>query len=233
MSHYRGYQGAGRCTGTVTPGARALMAWHLGAYGGLGATNLGIYNCATIPGSTAWSLHGEGRASDLGVPVGAPWAQPEADFLVAYSAELGVQCVIYNERIWSGSYPNAGWRRYNGVQRHHEHIHAELSWAAAGALTVARINEVAAGHIGPPLERDWTRELITMLPTLKRGAKGNRVRQLQASLVYVYGIDVGPTGADGDFGPATEQATRVFQARVSIAVDGQVGHDTWWSLLTA
>ena len=67
------------------------MAWFLGAYGAQGGKNLGIYNCRPLAGSNTLSLHGEGRACDLGVPVGAPWAWTLADSLVAQSAELGIQ----------------------------------------------------------------------------------------------------------------------------------------------
>ncbi|HVK26439.1 MAG TPA: hypothetical protein VM677_34245 [Actinokineospora sp.] len=49
---------------------RALMAWFLGAYAARGGKNLGIYNCRNVAGSSTSSPHGEGRAADLGVPVG-------------------------------------------------------------------------------------------------------------------------------------------------------------------
>ena len=38
---------------------------------------------------------------------------------------------------------------------------------------------------------------------------------------------------DGDFGPATEKAVRYFQTKVNLEPDGEVGADTWASLLTA
>src|SRR3712207_3869750 len=114
MSLYRGYEPARKCTSGPAPGAKALMAWFIGAYSGQGGRNLGIYNCRSVVGGSTLSLHGEGRAADLGVPVGAGWATVLADKLRLNSAELGIQCVIYNRKIWSGSYPDAGWRPYNG-----------------------------------------------------------------------------------------------------------------------
>lgn len=149
-----GYVGARTCTGGPSPGAKALMAWFLGAYQGLGGYNLGIYNCRNGRGSTTLSLHGEGRAGDLGHPVGAGFVDSLAEALRGSSAELGVQCVITKEgggsrrpRIWSSKYPN--WRDYSGVNPHADHLHVELTpWAAAN-LTVDHINRVMSGAAVP------------------------------------------------------------------------------------
>jgi hypothetical protein len=143
MSLYRSYAAAGhKCSGGPTSGAVALMAWFLGAYKTRGARNDGIYNCRSVRGGTEPSLHSEGRAADLGCRAGDTWAQPLANLLVAHSAELGIQCVIYNRRIWSGQHPDAGWRSYSGVDHHTTHLHVELSRKAAAGLTVERIVSV-------------------------------------------------------------------------------------------
>ena len=64
-------------------------------------------------------------------------------------------------------------------------------------------------------------------PTLKRGASGTAVRQLQEALKEA-GHDPGPI--DGDFGPATEAAVRAFQHEKEITVDGIVGPITWLNI---
>lgn len=64
------WQGANVCTDGPTPGARALLAYWLEAYRPPGSS-LGIFNCRTVRGGSTTSLHGEGRAVDLGVPVTA------------------------------------------------------------------------------------------------------------------------------------------------------------------
>ena len=227
MSLYNGYEGANSCTGRAQDGAKALMSWFLGAYNSRGGKNLGIYNCRRIPGSSSLSLHAEGRATDLGVPVGAGWAQTLADALVANSRELGVQLVIYRRKVWSGRYPNSGWRNYNGDNPHNDHLHVELSWASARTLTTQAIQAQLGGAPAPGPSTDWTKAIIMSLPVLKRGAKGVPVTRLQA-LLNVAGQSL---KEDGDFGPKTETAVRAEQSQAGIAVDGQVGKHTWSVLI--
>lgn len=60
---------------------------------------------------------------------------------------------------------------------------------------------------------------------LRRGDKGAAVTAMQKRLISA-GYNVGSYGADGDFGPATEQAVKQFQAANDLIVDGIVGPDT-------
>lgn len=66
-----------------------------------------------------------------------------------------------------------------------------------------------------------------ILPTIKRGSKGNYVRLLQGRLIAKgYNIQ-----CDGDFGANTYEAVKAFQASVStLEVDGIVGPKTWAEL---
>lgn len=66
-------------------------------------------------------------------------------------------------------------------------------------------------------------------PLLRRGDAGGAVAELQQLLVTA-GFDLGPEGADGHFGAATERAVRSFQASRSLDVDGLVGRGTWAAL---
>lgn len=65
-------------------------------------------------------------------------------------------------------------------------------------------------------------------PTLRRGSKGNRVREAQARLNARGSTP--PIAVDGDFGPDTEAATRGFQRSRGLLVDGIIGKDTWNAL---
>ena len=54
------------------------------------------------------------------------------------------------------------------------------------------------------------------------GDQGTEVAEIQGQLVRL-GYDV---SADGDFGPATAEAVKVFQSSHGMAADGQVGPST-------
>lgn len=61
---------------------------------------------------------------------------------------------------------------------------------------------------------------------LKLGCRGDDVEQLQKDLIKL-GYDVGPDGADGDFGDNTKKAVMAFQRDNGLnPVDGEVGDDT-------
>lgn len=147
------------------------MAVYLGLYATRGGTNLGIYNCRSVAGSATTSLHGEGRACDFGInPHGAAYGTQLADQLRLHSAELGIQCVIWNRRIWSGSYPDAGWRVYSGLNAHVDHIHLELTRAAAATLTPERVHNVLnPGDFLMALTDAEQRELLDGIRRMKPG----------------------------------------------------------------
>lgn len=245
-----GYVGAKKCVGVAQPGNKALMAWYLGAYKSQGAANLGIYVCKDIKGSRTTSLHGEGRACDLGSDPyhNLPFMDDVADALVANSKELGVQCVIHNRKIWSSAHPDEGWRHYSG-EPHDGHIHAELTPAAAQSLTVARINSVLGAVVvrpSPPKPTtpkpvpasDWTRKLIMALPEMKagRGNSGTPDEDVQTmqNLLQARGhrknIDESG-GADGRWGPSTTTDLKSFQKAAGLTADGICGKLTWAHLL--
>lgn len=67
---------------------------------------------------------------------------------------------------------------------------------------------------------------------LKKGAKGDQVKALQALLIG-YGYDLGVKGVDGSFGPTTDSRVRQYQSRNGLEPDGSVGPATWRKLLGA
>jgi murein L,D-transpeptidase YcbB/YkuD len=58
-------------------------------------------------------------------------------------------------------------------------------------------------------------------PTLRRGARGDLVKKIQAAL---------QVDADGIFGPGTEAALREFQRAKGLVPDGIAGPRTWTAL---
>lgn len=71
---------------------------------------------------------------------------------------------------------------------------------------------------------------IKVRKTLRKGASGDEVRELQTMLA-AWGYDVG--AVDGVFGSATEGAVRAFQTAKGLTVDGICGTATWAALDTA
>jgi spore germination protein YaaH len=69
---------------------------------------------------------------------------------------------------------------------------------------------------------------VNNLATLRRGARGPEVRELQQLLIN-WGYNPGP--ADGVFGIKTEQAVLQFQRDRALSADGIVGPKTWQALL--
>ncbi|MFW6690351.1 protein kinase domain-containing protein [Streptomyces sp. MAR4 CNX-425] len=63
----------------------------------------------------------------------------------------------------------------------------------------------------------------------QNGDTGERVVQVQC-ILRARGYDLGAGGVDGMFGPSTEAAVKQFQSAKGLAVDGQVGPNTWGAL---
>mgnify|MGYP001610878436 FL=1 len=68
------------------------------------------------------------------------------------------------------------------------------------------------------------------LPILRQGQRGPEVLTLQRRLISV-GLDGGPAGADGIFGPSTDGAVRRLQQATGLPVSGVMGSDSWAQLL--
>jgi hypothetical protein len=63
---------------------------------------------------------------------------------------------------------------------------------------------------------------------LRQGSEGAGVERWQQ---FLLGLDLLECGADGIFGPFTDKATRAYQRRKRIAVDGMVGPQTYAAAL--
>lgn len=68
------------------------------------------------------------------------------------------------------------------------------------------------------------------LKVLKKGAKGNSVKAMQALLIG-YGYNCGSTGVDGSYGNATEKALHQFKKDNNLKVTSTCGEQTWNKLL--
>lgn len=204
------WEGARTCTGSASPGAQALMRWIIEEYGSKGAQNWGIYNCRDVRGGSTTSLHGEGRALDVGFPLGDPDGDRLVRRLRKSPGRLGIQAIIYERVIYSRLSPEG--RPYTGAAPHYDHVHVELTREAANDLTYETVRRVLTPKTRAAGSRD-----------LKKGMKGADVRWVQGKL----GVD-----ADGVYGDTTAEAVRRWErARKknypSLKVDGAVGRLTW------
>lgn len=96
-----------------------------------------------------------------------------------------------------------------------------------------RLAAAEAGVIAQFLQNDTAQKEVTytmQLRTLYKGLKGEDVRALQA-LLALRGYPCGEKGADGSFGPATDEALREYQKAKGLATDGRAGPATMKSLL--
>lgn len=93
--------------------------------------------------------------------------------------------------------------------------------------------DIVLRYVGEEIEPEEETDPVFNLDTkpIRRGEKGDRVKRLQALLIYFHGIPCGPDGVDGDFGANTEKAVREFQDLVGAGVDGIVGSITGGYLL--
>lgn len=66
---------------------------------------------------------------------------------------------------------------------------------------------------------------------LSKGSKGSDVKTVQILLIHKFGISCGSSGADGDFGDATDSAVKKFQEIKGLDADGCIGPLTWAALV--
>jgi hypothetical protein len=125
------WRGTRGCSGTYLAGTRQLAADMRQRFPKVLRTE--GYNCRQVRGGTSMSMHGTGRAVDIFIPLAGRAADntkgdPVANYLVANSAKLGIQYVIWDRTEWK---VGVGASPYGGQHPHHDHVHVELNVAAA------------------------------------------------------------------------------------------------------
>lgn len=221
------YQEPSRCTGTSTPGARALMYVLEEKFSR--HTNMGIYNCRPVRGGTSLSVHGEGRAGDSGLPPASTstYGDNVRRLLVQNAGPLGLQALIYNRRFYSRAYPTG--RYYDGVNPHSDHIHWELGWYGARNLTVARARLILGGGQPATSAPSTDGGPIGAFP-LASGYYGvdGRDGSVYGDRLAIRAIqrEVGTTD-DGRFGSITRSKVIAWQKKYALTADGKVGPLTW------
>lgn len=144
--------------------------------------------------------------------------------LILKKQDRRMKYVISNRRIGSGpAGPQPGvWRKYTGSNAHDHHCHISVVAGASGDATnewdigalVTASPDVVAAYVAPP-------------PTLRSGNKGAQVQTMQGRL-NAHGDNI---AVDGDFGPKTATALKLFQERTGLIADAICGPMTWAALL--
>lgn len=145
--------------------------------------------------------------------------------------------VIYNRKIYQRK-NNFAREDYNGKNAHKTHVHVSVGNGPDGRSTSGYDSTASWGikalkdgkpttPTTPSKPSTGTKKLGDKMPTVKRGAKGAKVRRLQA-LLTANGYK---TSIDGIFGPQTERQLRAFQTKYAKPVDGIAGPITWNALL--
>ncbi|USH44773.1 endolysin [Microbacterium phage Juanyo] len=76
---------------------------------------------------------------------------------------------------------------------------------------------------------NWHKGTAPKRPVIRKGSKGQAVKDLQARLNRDYPL-YSKLAVDGIFGNGTEKVVREFQRRAGLVVDGIVGERTWGKL---
>lgn len=144
------------------------------------------------------------EAENTGGPDDRPWPEAQVD---AY--QRGVAAIL--KRVGEGAEMCCGHKEYAPGRKPDPTLDMDDFRARVAAILAGEAD------VRPPIPAaDSSRR-----PTLRRGARGALVKQIQAKV----GV-----AADGAFGPNTEAAVRRFQAAHGLVPDGIVGPASWAAL---
>lgn len=195
------------------------------------------FACRAISGTKTASNHSWGLADDLNAPnnpyASTAWHAKNAKGTFPFGLRLS--CDIPEQVITLWETHGYGWGGRYKTKPDPMHFEFLGSIADAAAYT-DRLRSFLAGngHPAPPPPAPLpptkpnptrpTKEQIMALPTLRKGSKGQHVRNLQGLLI-AHGNSI---TVDGAFGPRTDAVLRDWQRRTTVLTsDGIAGPATW------
>jgi hypothetical protein len=262
------YVAQSSCDPTVKAGTHALAALLVRTYPGTSWAS--AYACGTDGGT---SEHYEGRAIDWMTSYRVSWQRADATSFIgwllatdkagnrfAMARRLGVQYVIWDNRIW-GSWDGA-WEPYLNCASepsstydnlcHRTHVHVSLSWNGARAQTTFWTGRVAGFDYGPcrPKDLNWADPRWAFngrpcpaYPKVQAPAAATSVTRNLTSYSGAR-LSAGMTGPavtavqaalrvpqTGVMDATTRAAVRTFRIRHGIPTGEVVGQLTWRALL--
>ncbi|MBM6402956.1 peptidoglycan-binding protein [Phycicoccus sp. CSK15P-2] len=194
--------------------------------------------------------HGEGRALDwmldarrsgdlaIGNTVTRWLAAPDSQGRQgAMARRFGINYIVWNRQIWKAWAPERGWQAYTGSSPHTDHIHLSFTWDGAYQRTSWWTGTAVVDYLTGPKSggsaggstssspKPTAAELRPFVSVgLQRGSRGAAVAMLQRAL--------GGIAVDGDFGPITEHAVKIYQKNHGMWQNGRVGRTVWRQLVT-
>jgi Negative regulator of beta-lactamase expression len=153
------------------------------------------------------------EAENTGLPNDSPWPAVQID---AY--HRGVAAILMH--LQQGVQFCAGHKEYALPRGRKTDPNFDMK-AFRAAVAAIMSGAAPAPVLIPPAEPPARPGAPAGRPTLRRGATGDLVRQVQAKL----NVDV-----VGTFGPKTEAAVRAFQRDHNLVPDGIIGPSTWAAL---
>jgi hypothetical protein len=119
---------------------------------------------------------------------------------------------------------------FEGIKFHNEGPRVKKTCPGTSLNKAEMIREAKALKIGSEDSKDHQENKeaeVKSMAALKRGDKGTEVKRLQQDLIILgYGEPMKDYGADGSFGPITEEAVKLFQKANGLVVDGKAGPKT-------
>jgi hypothetical protein len=153
------------------------------------------------------------EAENTGLPTDSPWPEVQMD---AYCR--GVAAILTHIKRTTAFC--AGHKEYALPAGRKPDPNFEMNTFRASVAAI--MNGTAPPPVLiPPVEAPARPGAPAGRPTLRRGATGELVQQIQTQV---------GTGIDGNFGPKTEAAVRAFQRAHALVPDGIVGPKTWAAL---
>ena len=130
-----------QCSGRAQSGAIKFGAFIRNHFGNgmdlrVPGDGIQIYNCRSVRGGRSRSVHGDGRAVDIFIPTlpggvaDNAKGDPIANWLATNAEFIGIQYIIWDRTSFKSNRGEQS-KCYSGTHPHNDHIHVELTWAAA------------------------------------------------------------------------------------------------------
>lgn len=201
------------CPGPYLSGKFEYIADQVNAR--LGASAAPETPVVTTPATGPWRV----QVGAYGSPAGAEWRSKQVAAAGFTPFIVQVDEVLW--RVQVGGYE---------LKADAERLETQLRAAGFPGTVTSLGGTATEQETAAPSTSDDEEVVDVKVKVLKKGAKGDQVKALQALLIG-YGYELGRTGVDGSFGSLTDEAVRKFQSRNNLEKDGSVGPATWEKLL--